>query len=135
LVDGGVLDNLPIEPLRATGLVDTVIAVDVAPRLGPRAREDFGLSVSGWKAARSKLGRHRRKYPGISAVLMRTMIVGSMQRRDDQVAAGLVDLFLDPDLRGISLLAFGDVEPVAKAGYEAAYPLIEEWLAKQGEGA
>ena len=135
LVDGGVLDNLPIEPLRASGLVDTVIAVDVAPRVGPRAREDFGLSVSGWQAARSKLGRHKRKYPGISAVLLRTMVVGSMQRRDEQIAAGLADLFLDPDLRGISLLAFGDVESVAKAGYEAAYPVIEEWLAKQGEGA
>lgn len=134
LVDGGVLDNLPIGPLRATGLVDTIVAVDVAPRLGPRARADYGLSVSGWKALRSKLGRRKRIYPGISAVLLRSMIVGSMKQRDDLLGAGMADLYLEPDLRGISLLAFDKVEPVAEAGYEASYPIIEEWLKERAEG-
>jgi predicted acylesterase/phospholipase RssA len=127
LVDAGVLNNLPIGPMRATGMVDTVIAVDVAPRRGPRAREDYGLSVSGWQALRTKLGR-KRVYPGISAVLLRSMIVGSMKQRDDLLATGMVDLYLDPDLRGISLLAFDRVESVAAAGYEAGYPVIEAWL-------
>jgi predicted acylesterase/phospholipase RssA/CRP-like cAMP-binding protein len=134
LVDGGVLNNLPIGPLRATGLVDTVIAVDVAPRMGPRARADYGLSVSGWKALRSKLVRRRRVYPGISSVLLRSMIVGSMRQRDELLAAGMADLYLDLDLRGISLLAFDKVEAVATAGYEASYPMIEEWLKERVEG-
>lgn len=134
LVDGGVLDNLPIGPLRDTGLVDTVIAVDVAPRFGPRARADYGLSVSGWKAMSSKLGKRKRKYPGMSAVLLRSMIVGSMKQRDALLAAGMADLYLNPDLRGISLLAFDKVESVADAGYEATYPVIEEWLKERTEG-
>jgi predicted acylesterase/phospholipase RssA len=129
LVDGGVLDNLPIGPLHATGLVDTIIAIDVAPRLGPRARTDFGLSVSGWKALRSKFGRRKKVYPGISSVLLRSMIVGSMEQRDHYLEAGLVDLYLTPNLRGISLLAFDQVDKVAEAGYEAALPGIQEWLA------
>jgi predicted acylesterase/phospholipase RssA len=133
LVDGGVLDNLPIGPLRATGLVDTVIAVDVAPPVGPRAREDFGLSVSGWAALRSKFGRHKKRYPGISALLLRSMIVGSMEQRDRLVAAGYADLVLAPDLRGISLLAFDDVEKVVQAGYEAALPEVEVWLQSRKE--
>lgn len=133
LVDGGVLDNLPIGPLHQTGLVDTIIAIDVAPRLGPRARDDYGLSVSGWKALRSKLGRRKRMYPGISSVLLRSMIVGSMEQRDEYLAAGLVDLYLEPDLRGISLLAFDQVDRVATAGYEAAYPAIEKWVKERAE--
>jgi predicted acylesterase/phospholipase RssA len=135
LVDGGVLDNLPVDHLRATGLVDTVIAVDVAPPLGPRAKEDFGLSVSGWRALRSKL-RRRRRFPGVSALILRSMLVGSMRERDRLVAEGYTDLYLDLDLRGISLLAFDDVRPVAEAGYDAARPRIEAWLAETtGNGA
>jgi len=133
LVDGGVLDNLPLEPLRSAGLVDTIVAVDVAPPLGPRAREDFGLSVSGWRALRSRMGRHKRRYPAISPLLLRSMIVGSRQHRDRLVAEGYADLLLEPELRGISLLAFDRVEEVARAGYEAAAPEIEAWLAARGE--
>jgi predicted acylesterase/phospholipase RssA len=133
LVDGGVLNNLPIGPLRTTGLVDTVIAIDVAPSLGPRARADYGLSVSGWKALRSQVGRRKRVYPGISSVLLRSMIVGSMRQRDALLAAGMADLYLDLDLRGISLLAFDKVEDVAAAGYEASYPVIEGWLKEHTE--
>jgi predicted acylesterase/phospholipase RssA len=134
LVDGGVLDNLPIGPLHATGLVNTIIAIDVTPRLGPRARADFGLSVSGWKALRSKFGRRKKVYPGISSLLLRSMIVGSMEQRDHYLEAGLVDLYLTPDLRGISLLAFDQVDKVAEAGYEATYPVIEEWLKERAGG-
>lgn len=133
LVDGGVLDNLPIGPMRASGLVDTVIAVDVAPPTGPRARADYGLSVSGWQAMRTKLGSRKRNYPGISAVLLRSMIVGSMKQRNDLLAAGMVDLYLNPDLRGISLLDFNEVESVAAAGYEAALPAIESWTRERAE--
>ncbi len=43
LVDGGVLDNLPIGPLREANLVNTIIAVDLAAPVGPRAKRDFGL--------------------------------------------------------------------------------------------
>jgi predicted acylesterase/phospholipase RssA/CRP-like cAMP-binding protein len=128
LVDGGVLDNLPIAHLRDTGLVGTVIAVDVAPPLGPRARTDYGLSVSGWKALRSRI-RRKRTYPGIGALLIRSMLVGSMKERDRQVVSGLADLYLDLDLRGISLLAFDNVESVVTKGYETAKPRIEAWLA------
>ena len=56
LVDGGVLNNLPCDVMRATGMVDRVIAVDLSPPVGPRAHEDFGLSVSGWKALRAQFG-------------------------------------------------------------------------------
>jgi len=129
LVDGGVLDNLPIGPLRDSGLVGTVLAVDLAAPAGPKARSDFGLGVSGWKALRGSVGRKKRKLPGISAVLMRTMTVASMRKRDQQLAAGLADLVLRPKLHGVSLLDFSQVERVAKAGYESAKPKIAEWLA------
>ena len=129
LVDGGVLNNLPVDMMRRIAPHGNVIAVDVAPRSGPAARSDFGLSVSGWTALRSSFGRKRRTYPGITAVLMRSLIAGSQRHRDEVLAEGLVDCYLDLDLRGVSMLAFDRVTEVARRGYDAAMPRLEAWLA------
>lgn len=129
LVDGGVLNNLPIDVARDLAPVGQVIAIDVAPPRGPGARKDYGLSVSGWEALRSNRGRGRRIYPAISVVLMRSMITASMQKRDAQVASALADCYLDLDMRGVSMLEFGDPAGVAQRGYEAAMPALEAWLA------
>jgi predicted acylesterase/phospholipase RssA len=47
LVDGGVTNNLPIDVMRELIPHGEVLAVDVVPREGPAAREEFGLWVSG----------------------------------------------------------------------------------------
>jgi predicted acylesterase/phospholipase RssA len=50
LVDGGALNNLPVDEMRVSNPSGIVIAADVAPLSGPRVRFDCGLSVSGWTA-------------------------------------------------------------------------------------
>jgi predicted acylesterase/phospholipase RssA/CRP-like cAMP-binding protein len=131
LIDGGVLNNLPIDIARAKAPIGTVVAVDVAPPRGPGAHGDYGLSVSGWDAIRSNFGSGRTQYPRISAVLMRSMITASMLERDTQVSNGLADHYLDLDMRGISMLEFDDPSGVAARGYEAAMPELEAWLERR----
>lgn len=133
LVDGGVLNNLPIETLNADGTIGTVIAVDVAPAQGPRAKSDFGLHVSGLNALTQPLRRRRNKvaYPKVSAVLLRSMLAGAVLNQRNAVKNGGVDLMIALHLPGIGLLEFERVEPAAAAGYEAARPLIEEWTQSQ----
>jgi predicted acylesterase/phospholipase RssA len=127
LVDGGVLDNLPVAPMRATLPFGTIIAVDVAPAVGPRAKADYGMSVSGWKALMSKSHLHKGvAYPGIVAILLRSTIAGSSAQLDSKIHQA--DLYLDLDLRGIGMLDFEKVRPVVRAGYEAALPRIDAWL-------
>ncbi len=121
------MDNLPIAPVRRHFTPETVIAVDVAPPRGPRARSDYGLSVSGWSALRSRLAGTRR-HPGITSVLLRSMIAAAAQQRDKSVADDLADLVLALDLRGVGMLEFDQVDRVARAGYEAAAPMVEAWL-------
>ena len=127
LVDGGVLNNLPADVLRATRTVGTVIAVDLSPASGPRVSEDFGLSVSGWKALRSRRDGGTQ-FPGLMSVLMRAMVAGSVRDRDRMVADGTVDCYLDLDLRGVALLDFERVRETADRGYEVARPRLEAWL-------
>ena len=64
-------------------------------------------------------------------MLLRTMITASVRERQRTVERGDIDLYLDLDLRGISLLDFDNVRPVAEAGYEAAMPRLEAWLTAQ----
>lgn len=129
LIDGGVLDNLPVDLMTDDPSIGTIIAIDVTPPLGPRARGDFGLSVSGWAALRDRVGRGKNQYPGLAAVLMRTMLVGSTRDRDRDVASGCIDCYLDLELRGVGLLEFETVVPVVERGYEASADRLREWWA------
>lgn len=128
LIDGGILNNLPLDVARQKSPGGKMVAVDVAPPRGPGAHGDYGLSVTGWQALRSNFGSGRSPYPKISAVLMRSMITASMRERDRQVLGGLADCYLDLDIRGVSMLDFDDPAGVANRGYEAAMPVLEAWL-------
>lgn len=133
LVDGGVLNNLPCDVMRAAGTVGRMIAVDLSPPVGPTAKDDYGLSVSGWKALRSRLGSGPSRFPGLVAILMRSMVAGSVRDRDRMLVESDVDCYLDLDLRGVQLLDFERVAEIAERGYQAARPRLEAWLAELGQ--
>jgi predicted acylesterase/phospholipase RssA/CRP-like cAMP-binding protein len=131
LVDGGVLDNLPIEMMRQDGTIGTIIAVDVAPAQGPRARSDYGLSVSGLRALGARLRGNGSPYPSVSSVLLRSMLTGAVRTQQEALRDGGVNLLLPLHLPGIGLLEFERVRPVAQAGYEASRETIAAWAAAQ----
>ena len=131
LVDGGVLNNLPADLLIDDPGISTIIASDVAPPRGPRAKHDFGLSVSGWSALKSMVRPGKTSYPGITAVLLRSLLVGAVRAQADVLKSGRIDLLLQLPLTGVSLLDFEKVAPVAASGRELAEPLVDAWLAER----
>lgn len=135
LVDGGVLDNLPIDLVSADPSINTIIAVDVAPPDGPRAKTDYGLSVSGSAAMRDALRdvfrRGSKQYPGLGTILMRTMLIGSARDRERALASGVVDLYLDLDIRSIALLDFETTAQASELGYKGSYDRIGQWWAER----
>jgi predicted acylesterase/phospholipase RssA/CRP-like cAMP-binding protein len=133
LVDGGVLNNLPCDVMRASGTVGRLIAVDLSPPVGPAAKEDFGLAVSGWSALRAQVRPGQSRFPGLMTILMRALVAGSVRDRDRMLGDGTVDWYLDLELQGVQLLDFERVPETAERGYEAARPRLEEWLAGSRE--
>lgn len=131
LVDGGVLNNLPFEEMRSDGTIDTVIAVDVAPRSGPRARVDFGSSVSGWKALGAALRPGRSPYPSASAVLMRSMLTGSVITQRAAMGDGAVDLLIELDLPGVGLFEFDRLTSIAANGYRSSIEQVRDWASSR----
>ena len=128
-IDGGVLDNLPLEHMRQVNPRGPVIAVDVAVSPGPQATDDFGLAASGWKLLirRALPGRGTPEVPGIATTLASSMLAGSSRERDRVVADGLADLYLAIDPPRCGLLEFAAADRVVAAGYEAALPQVRAW--------
>lgn len=136
LIDGGSMNNLPLDRMREQNPTGTVIAVDVAPPRGPSAKDATTPVVSGWGqiAGRVVPGRRVAQVPGIVTTLLGSTIVSAMRDRHAHVANGLADLYLDLDLRGHGLLDFESIAAIAVAGEEAALPRIEAWLAEREGG-
>jgi predicted acylesterase/phospholipase RssA len=131
LVDGGVLNNLPVDIVRRADPTGTIIASDVAPPLGPRAKSDYGgyVSGSGVIARRLTPGMTAPPVPPLMATLMRSMIVSAASARDRGIVSGLADLHLPLELRGVSLLDFDTAESTAARGYDEAYEALAAWAA------
>lgn len=129
LVDGGVLDNFPVGEVTADPLVGTIVAVDVAPSGGPRAETDHGMSVSGGRVVVERMLR-RRSYPSAGAIIVRTMLAGSVSHRQQAGHDQAVDLLVDLDLPGVGLLEFDRLDDVERRGYDGSVQQVAAWAAR-----
>jgi predicted acylesterase/phospholipase RssA len=132
LVDGGVLDNLPVSTMSGTG-EGPVIAVDVGGRMGDfRKPQRPGIA---------KLGRPIRRYltgseaelPRLGETIVRTVTVGSIDT--DEAARRHADLVIVPELEGIGLLDWRQLERTRELGRAAARKALERapaWLTGSG---
>ncbi len=126
-IDGGVINDFPIDVMRRLHPNSIVIGSDVTPKRGPGAKDDYGLWLSGMRAIGKRVGRHQR-IPGIGDTLMRSMTVSAMRQRDRAIEEHHADLVLHHDMRGVSLLDFDAVEAVAERGYQSALPQLTAWF-------
>jgi NTE family protein len=123
LVDGGVLDNLPIGPMRQRGEIK-VIAVNVtfAKGLAPRrARTQRRPSLFRW----GKTGEAGYRLPSIVQTLMHAGTLNTVGRLDALRSAA--DLFIEPKVDGFRLLDWGRVEDIAEIGYRTAKEALARW--------
>jgi predicted acylesterase/phospholipase RssA len=133
LVDGGVLNNLPMDTMREMNPAGIVIAVDVMSPRGPRAREDYGLSISGWRLMLSRLNPVMRTtaVPGLITTIMRSMFVGSAGNQERMLQDGLADLYLSIRAPGIGLLQFDNIPKTAQLGYDGSIESLTQWASQQ----
>ncbi|HET9728749.1 MAG TPA: patatin-like phospholipase family protein, partial [Acidimicrobiia bacterium] len=124
LVDGGVLDNLPVTALRAAHAGVRVIAVDVGVQHDPVAMAvpPDGI-VSGWRFLASTLrARAFGNLTTLPKLLLRLTELGSLN------AADVGDCYVRPKLDGISLLDFGKFDELVSRGERDAGEALDAWL-------
>jgi NTE family protein len=123
LVDGGVMNNLPVDAMR-DGLVADVIAVDIGADdavLGPPKLEEFELPTI-WKVIWDWITGTRR--PSLAKLMLGSGMVNSTAATFAARAAS--SLVLTPPVSDIDLLDFESFDVAVERGYESTVRALEE---------
>jgi predicted acylesterase/phospholipase RssA len=132
-VDGGLINNVPVDVMKTFSNQGIVIGVDVSPPHEIKPVVDYGDDISGWQAMWNRFNptREKRSYrPSILLVLMRLIEFGGISYR--LRAAGQADLYISPDVLRFKRNDFHVARDIADAGYAAARISLGEWLATRG---
>ena len=119
LVDGGVLDNLPVATMAETS-EGPMIAVDVMGR----RRLDPNRPVPTTSRWRDRVvTRLRGDLPAISEILVRTTVLGSWQTVERNKT--LAEVVISPEIADAGLLDFRQLDRMIDAGRRAAEAALE----------
>jgi predicted acylesterase/phospholipase RssA len=130
LVDGGTMNNFPLDIMRDRFEAGTVIGVLVSPARDRLRPYRFGASVSGWHMLRGRLrlARDVVDAPSVMANLMRTVEINTLYQLK---AGGLLesaDLLIRPALEQFGILEFERFPEIIEIGCETARPAVAAWL-------
>ncbi len=130
LVDGGLVDNLPVGLGRKLGGPGPLVAVDVAAPNGPRAEAPLPHHVSGLRVLVDRVrGRGRADQPSLATTVTQAMLLPAARARLD--AAAGADLVLDAALDDVRLLDFSHLDRTADLGAHRAGPRLTAWLREE----
>ena len=123
LVDGGVMNNLPVDVMR-DGLVDDVIAVDIGADkavVAPLKLDEFELP-SLWRVVWDWLTGTRR--PSVATLMLGSGMVNATAATFAARAAS--SLVLTPPVSDIALLDWDSFDLAIERGYESTVRALEE---------
>jgi NTE family protein len=103
LVDGGVKNNYPVEELKRLG-ADIIIGVDVQEGL-----------------------KDRLELQSVTSVLMQISNFNTIEKMKDKIL--LTDVYIKPDVKGMSVLSFDKSNTIIKKGEEASINQLEKLVA------
>lgn len=127
LVDGGVMNNVPLDVMESRCKGGKVIAVNV----GGGGAKDFANSShwdhSGWKLLRESFIKRNEHIANILDVMMWSTTLSSKRYLQQLVASGRGDLYLAPPVQSFELLGFDALEQLYQVGYEYAFKELDKW--------
>ena len=134
LVDGGVMNNLPVDIMREISEGGPVIASSVAPERDMVKRYTLGSGISGWQVLWSRLHPFKEtlKVPSILEILSRSRELNEAYQR--QQKRRLADLFIVTPVEQFPGMDFRPVEAIVEAGYHAARQAIAGWQRSAAAG-
>ena len=124
-VDGGVIDNFPVRPMRRTGRGMT-LGVDIDTGGALAAGAGVMEPWSAWQFFRRLLWKRNETLPipSIVAILLRSALVASAARAaEDRQAA---DLLIVPPMTHIDLLDWTSFDAAVEVGYRTTMEAIDK---------
>jgi len=122
LIDGGALDNVPTEVMRARVGGGTVIAVDISPAVEPMTVAPFGPGLSGWQVLGGRLNplTPPRPVPSMLDIVSRATGLSGTRHQRMTLGGQHVDLLLHPPVPAIGAYDFKAGAPLIETGYRHA---------------
>ena len=127
LVDGGLLNNVPVDVMKGLVRGGPVIAVDVTPKLDLRQFDNLPQVLSGWSLLWDRVNplRAAPDVPYIVNVLTRSTVVASAAAKRESAGEG--GLYLRPPVDDWGMFEFRSVEAIAERGCQTSLGAISEW--------
>ncbi|MCE7989926.1 MAG: hypothetical protein DYG89_52935 [Caldilinea sp. CFX5] len=130
LVDGGIMNNFPVDLMRARIGNGQIIGVNVGQVADADPRYAYDAGLSGWQVLRSRLDPWAESIaaPSLPEILIRSLMVNN--QRWLQQTKQLCDLLIEPAVQRFGLLQFTEYAAIAELGYGAAHPALAAWKAR-----
>lgn len=132
LIDGGVMNNLPIDVMRRDFEAGKVIAVNASPAKSKLHHYDFGPSISGWRVLWGRIlpGVRHVRAPSMIGAMLRAIELNSAYSVEHELAA-LADLLIQPPLEAFNALDWDAHAAIIEAGYQAAKEQLAGFLSPE----
>jgi lysophospholipid hydrolase len=130
LVDGGVLNNVPIDIMFAREDVGTVIVFDVGRRTTDQGEGYvYEAALSGWRVLWNRINPFAKKLevPSFPNVMMRLVMLGNAQAL--RQAQNLARFYGVLDAGDAGMLDLDQFAAVVESGYRSGQALAAEWQA------
>lgn len=132
LVDGGALNNFPVDIMETLCEGGPVVGSSVCPMVDRYDSYEFGSSINGWRVLWSRLNPFSptMRVPSLLGSLMRAQEIRGISglRHSETIA----DMTVRPDVSRYSILDFAAYEPIIEIGYRAALDQLVPWLEQNG---
>ena len=131
LVDGGVMDNYPVQLMQDIAESTRLIGVNVNPYIERSVTFDYDTSLSGWRILLNRLNPFSRKLraPSIMGTILRSLDVNSMKTTKE--TASLLEVNITPDIRRFTMNDYAKWKTISECGYNESYDLLKDWKNKQ----
>ena len=126
-VDGGVVDNLPIEPMYRYP-VRHIIAISLSG-LETKLVDYLETPTAGMLIWNKLLGKRKYKIPGISSLIINSLTLNSRQKQEN--AKAKVSLYFEMELKGVGLLDDKKWSQTIEKGYEQMKAFLENLPEKE----
>ncbi len=127
LVDGGVMNNLPIDIMREKVGRGSVIAVDVNPRQEKARQWEFGPSVNGWQVLRGRVNPLAAppRVPSLAGTILRAFIINSNHHLER--TRHLADLLIQLNTSDYNIMDWSAYTELIEIGYAEAAQHLSNW--------
>lgn len=124
LVDGAVLNNLPVD-IMDERLSGDIIAVNVSPSQELQGPTNTEVPPSPYKLALRRIsGLETGDMPNIFEILWKTSTIGSLYHHPEKVEQA--DLFIQPPLKEFGLFDWDQFDEIVERGYTHARKCFED---------